>query len=106
MKEQLVMNSTSEIPVIHRHNDPLVFFCERLAGAVEELTHRLQARYERIHPDQSALIRHVIAEAEAKAWELSFFPHLFLPDLVEARIAELTLQPAFARSGTAFAHAA
>lgn len=106
MKEQLVMNSTSKIPAIDRHNDALVFFCERLVGAVEELTHRLQARYERIHPDQSELIGHVIAEAEAKAWELSYFPHLFLPDLVEARIAELTLQPAFARSGTAFAHTA
>jgi hypothetical protein len=106
MNKQLVMNHTAAIPAIDGHNDPLVFFCERLTGAVQELTHRLQAQYERIHPDQSELIRHVIAEAEAKAWELSFFPHLFLPDLVEARLAELTLQPAFARSGVAFAYAA
>jgi hypothetical protein len=106
MKQQLVMNSTFENTAVSRHNDPLGTFCERLAAAVQKLTHRLQAQYERAHPDQSELIRHVIAEAEAKAWELSFFPHLFLPDLVEARIAELTLQPAFARSGVAFAHAA
>jgi hypothetical protein len=106
MKQQLVMNRTSENMAISHHNDPLGIFCGKLAGAVKELTHRLQAQYERIHPDQSELIRYVIAEAEAKAWELSFFPHLFLPDLVDARIAELKLQPAFARSEAAFAHAA
>jgi hypothetical protein len=32
--------------------------------------------------------------------------HLFLPDLVEARIAELALQPGFARSEAAFAYTA
>ena len=100
------MNSTSEKTVTNRHNDALVFCCERLTVAVQELRRRLQAQYERAHPDQSELIRQVIAEAEAKAWELSFFPHLFLPDLVEAGMAELTLQPAFARSEAAFAHAA
>jgi hypothetical protein len=31
----------------------------------------------------------VLDEEEAKAWDLSFFPHLFLPDLVEAHIATL-----------------
>jgi hypothetical protein len=106
MNKQLVMNHTAEIPAIDGPSDPRLLFCGKLMGAVQELTHRLQAHYERIHPDQSELIRHVIAEAEAKAWELSFFPHLFLPDLVEARIAELTLQPVFARSGVAFAYAA
>ena len=106
MKEHHVMNSTSENPAIHRHHEALVFFCERLANAVAELTRRLQAHYEGIHPDQSEAVRNAIAEAEATAWELSNFPHLFLPDLIEARIAELALQPAVARSEAAFAHAA
>jgi hypothetical protein len=35
----------------------------------------------------------VLDEEEAKAWDLSFFPHLFLPDLVEAHIATLGLEP-------------
>ena len=39
------------------------------------------------------LVRIVLDEEEAKAWELSF-PHLFLPDLVEAHIAQLGLRPA------------
>jgi hypothetical protein len=35
----------------------------------------------------------VLDEEEAKALRLSFFPHLFLPDMVEAHIANLNLQP-------------
>ena len=97
------MNSTSENTAIDRHNDALVIFSERLTDAVAELTRRLQAHYERIHPGRSELVRNAIAEAEAMAWELSLFPHLFLPDLVEARIAELALQPGFARCEAAFA---
>jgi hypothetical protein len=100
------MNSTSENTAIDRHNDALVFFSQRLTDAVAELTRRLQAHYERIHPGQSELVRNAIAEAEAMAWELSLFPHLFLPDLVEARIAGLALQPGFARSEAAFAYTA
>jgi hypothetical protein len=49
------------------------------------------------------LVYRAIAEAEACAWELSPFPHLFLPDLVEVRIAALVAsQPACARSEAAF----
>jgi hypothetical protein len=87
-------------------HEALVFFCERLTHAVTELTRRLQAHYEGLHPDQSELVRKAIAEAEATAWELSSFPHLFLPDLIEARITELALPPAFARGEPTFAHAA
>jgi hypothetical protein len=43
-------------------------------------------------------IIHLIVDAEeAKAWELSAFPHLFLPDLVEAHIAKLNLRPAITK---------
>lgn len=94
MKAQHVINRTSEnIPA-----DGHAAFSERLAGAVAELKHRLQARYERAHPGQAELVRSAVDEAEARAWELSFFPHLFLPELVEACIAERALQPASARS--------
>jgi hypothetical protein len=40
------------------------------------------------------LIHLILDEEETKAWELSSFPHLFLPDLVEAHVAKLGLQPA------------
>jgi hypothetical protein len=89
----------------HDH-DALVFFCERLAHAVAELTRRLQAHYQGLHPDHCELVGKAIAEAKATAWELSNFPHLFLPDLIVARIAELALHPVLARSEPPFAHAA
>ena len=66
------------------HADARRAFAEKLAGAVAELEHRLQAHYERAHPAQTGLVRRAIAEAEAHAWDLSSFPHLFLPQLVEA----------------------
>jgi hypothetical protein len=71
--------------------------------AVTELKHRLEERYERAHPGQVESVRAAIAEAEALAWDLSF-PLLFLPDLVEARIAELP--PAPVRGEAAFRNAA
>ena len=100
-----LINVTPEnTPTGPHHADALVAFAEKLAGAVVELKHRLQAYYERAHPAQTELVRRAIAEAEACAWELSFFPHLFLPDLVEARIAELVaLPPASAPQGGLYA---
>ena len=35
----------------------------------------------------------VLDEEESKAWELTTFPHLLLPDLVEMHIANLDLRP-------------
>ena len=64
-----------------------------VTNAVSRLKNRLQQEYERTYPDLGDLVRIVLDEEEAKAWELSF-PHLFLPDLVEAHIAQLGLQPA------------
>jgi hypothetical protein len=96
-----VINRTPEnTPTAPPHADALGVFAEQLTRAVAELKQRLQERYERAHPGQTELVRRAIAEAEARAGELSFFPHLFLPDLVEARIAELVaLQPAAAQRG-------
>src|SRR3979411_2276141 len=68
-------------------------FLQTLTGAVSELKQRLQHDYEQAYPGLGDIIRIVLDEEEANAWELSF-PHLFLPDLVEAHIAKLGLEPA------------
>ena len=73
--------------------EPTAVFIQRLRAAVSELRNHLQQDYERAYPDLGEIIRIVLEEEEAKAWELSFFPHLFLPDMVEAHIANLNLQP-------------
>jgi len=64
---------------------------------VAELKVQLQHDYELLYPGLGEIIRIVLEQEEAKAWELSFFPHLFLPDLVEAHIATLGLEPAGTR---------
>jgi hypothetical protein len=72
-------------------------FLKTLTAAVTELKTRLQQEYEQAYPGLGDIIRIVLDEEEAKARELSFFAHLFLPDLVEAHIAQLGLQPAHSR---------
>jgi hypothetical protein len=72
-------------------------FPQVLTGAVSHLKNRLQRDYEHAYPRLGDIIRIVLDEEEAKAWELSPFPHLFLPDLVEAHFAQLGLQPAVTR---------
>src|SRR5438309_12106258 len=76
-----------------QHPNPAPVFPPIVTDAVSKLTPRLQQEYERIYPDLGDLVRIVLDEVEAKAWELSF-PHLFLPDLVEAHITQLGLRPA------------
>jgi hypothetical protein len=75
------------------HLEPTAVFIQRITAAVSELKNHLQQDYERTYPSLGEIIRIVLDEEEAKAWELSFFPHLFLPDMVEAHIANLNLQP-------------
>ena len=69
-------------------------FLQTVSAAVTELKQKLQRDYERVYPDLGEIIHLIVDEEEAKAWELSLFPHLFLPDLVEAHVAKLGLQPA------------
>jgi hypothetical protein len=69
-------------------------FLQTVSAAVARLKQRLQVDYEQAYPGLGEIIRLVLDEEETKAWELSLFPHLFLPDLVEAHIAKLDLQPA------------
>ena len=69
---------------------------EALMVAVSKLKKRLQQQYKQVYPDLGDIIHYVIEEEEANAWSLSpLFPHLVLPDLVEAHIRQLGLQPVF-----------
>src|SRR3981081_2363473 len=69
-------------------------FLQTVSAAVTQLKQKLQQDYEQTYPGLGEVIRLVLDEEETKAWELSLFPHLFLPDLVEAHVAKLDLQPA------------
>jgi hypothetical protein len=75
------------------HLEPTAVFIQRVTAAVSELKDHLEQDFERTYPGLGEIMRIVLDEEEAKAWELSFFPHLFLPDMVEARIAHFNLQP-------------
>jgi len=79
------------------HSEATAVFLQKLTAAVAELKEQLEHDYEQLYPGLGEIIRIVLYEEEAKAWELSFFPHLFLPDLVEAHIATLGLEPAGTR---------
>jgi hypothetical protein len=74
-------------------------FCRELIDALGKLKARLVARYEQALPSRGQIIRQAVAEAEELAWRTPF-PHLFLPDFAEVRLAEIfaTPQPAFARA--------
>jgi hypothetical protein len=69
--------------------------------ALSQLKRRLQHDYQQAYPDSGDLIHLVLDEEEARAREISFFPHLILPDLAEAHIAKLGLQPSPTRDAAA-----
>ena len=79
------------------NGEAVTVFLQNLPGAVSKLKNRLQRNYEQAYPGLGDLIRIILDEEEATAWTLSSFPHLFLPDLVEAHIAQLGLQPVLLR---------
>ena len=68
-------------------------FLQTVSVAVMQLKRQLQYDYEQAYPELREVIHLVLDEEETKAWELSVFPHLLLPDLVEAHIEKLNLQP-------------
>ena len=72
-------------------------FLQTVSAAVTQLKQKLQHDYEQAYPDLREIIHLILDEEETKAWELSLFPHLFLPDLVEEHVATLGLQPADTR---------
>jgi|SRR4030095_12251200 hypothetical protein len=72
---------------------PAAVFLQTVSVAVAQLKQRLQQDYEQGYPDLRELIHIVLDREEARAWELTFFPHLLLPDLVEAHLTSLNLRP-------------
>ena len=62
--------------------------CAQLVSAVSDLKTRLQSRYTLEFPEHAETIQNVLEQAEARAWKTPF-PHLFLPDLAEARLASV-----------------
>jgi hypothetical protein len=81
------------------HNQPeaSAVFLQTLTGAILDLRNRLQQQYERAYPGLGNAIRIVVDEEEERAWELSSFPHLLLPDLVQTHMERLGLQPVHTR---------
>ena len=78
-------------------------FLQTVLIALAQLKQRLQREYEQGYPDLRELIHIVLDEEEARAWELTFFPHLLLPDLVEAHLARLNLRPVEMKHADLFA---
>jgi hypothetical protein len=73
--------------------DASAVFLQKVTDAVSDLKERLQQDYEQAYPGLGNVIRIVLDEEEEKAWNLSSFPHLLLPDVVENHIERLGLQP-------------
>ena len=82
---------------------PEPVFLQTVSVALAQLKQRLQQDYEQAYPDLREIIHLVLDEEEANAWELSLFPHLLLPDLVEARLTNLNLQAIEAKHDDVFA---
>jgi hypothetical protein len=68
-------------------------FLQTVRIAVHQLKQQLQHDYEESYPELREIIHLVLDEEESRAWNLTVFPHLLLPDLVEAHIANLNLRP-------------
>ena len=82
--------------------DPIIdptktVFLQTVAVALTHLKEQLQHDYEQAYPELSEIIHLVLDEEEERAWDLTLFPHLVLPDLVEAHISKLNLRPAGTR---------
>jgi len=82
---------------------PEPVFLQTLSVAVAQLKEKLQQDYEQAYPDLREIIRLVLDDEEANAWELSLFPHLLLPDLVQARLTNLNLHPIETKHDDVFA---
>ena len=78
-------------------------FLQTVSAALTQLKQNLQFDYEQAYPGLGEIIRLVLDEEETNAWKLSLFPHLLLPDLVEAHVAKLNLKPAKTRHEDVFA---
>jgi len=82
---------------------PNLVFLQTVSVALRQLKQRLQQGYEQAYPNLREIVQLILDEEEAKAWELSLFPHLLLPDLVEAHITNLNLDPIETKHDDVFA---
>ena len=82
---------------------PNPVFLQTVSVAIAQLKQRLQQDYEQAYPNLGEIVQLIHDEEEAKAWELSLFPHLLLPDLVEAHITNLNLHPVETKHDDVFA---
>ena len=82
---------------------PHPVFLQTVSVALGQLKQRLQQDYEQAYPNLREIVQLILDEEEAKAWELSLFPHLLLPDLVEAHITNLNLHPVETKHDDVFA---
>ena len=78
-------------------------FLQTVSAAITQLKQQLQRDYEQAYPGLREIVQLILDEEEAKAWELSLFPHLLLPDLVEAHITNLNLHPVETKHDDVFA---
>src|SRR2546428_13388081 len=85
-----------------QQSDPAVFL-QTVSVAIAQLKQQLQHDYQQAYPDLREIVHLVLDEEEARAWELSLFPHLLLPDLVEGHIQKLNLQPVETKHDDIFA---
>jgi hypothetical protein len=77
-----------------QHHEPTkTVFLQTVGVAITQLKQQLQHDYEQAYPELGEVIHLVLDEEESRAWDLTVFPHLLLPDLVEAHVAKLNLQP-------------
>ena len=77
-----------------QHHEPTkTVFLQTVGVAVAQLKQQLQRDYEQAYPELREVIHLVLEEEESRAWDLTLFPHLLLPDLVEAHVAKLNLRP-------------
>jgi hypothetical protein len=86
-----------------QHEPTTTVFLQTVAIAMSDLKQQLQHDYERAYPQLAEILHLVLDEEESRAWNLTSFPHLVLPDLVEAHIAQLNLRPVKTKHDDMFA---
>jgi hypothetical protein len=77
-------------------------FLQSVSSALTSLKEQLQHDYEQAYPNLGEIIHLVLDEEESRAWNLTLFPHLLLPDLVEAHVAQLNLRPVETKGADVF----
>jgi hypothetical protein len=79
-------------------------FLQMVSVALMQLKQELQNDYEQAYPELREVIHLVLDEEESRARDLTLFPHLLLPDLVEAHVAKLNLRPVETKHEDVFLH--